>query len=168
MGEDGKKTITVLLTRYYSTFSNFIYWITGRGYTHASIGLDENEMYYYSFNFKGFRKEYPGRRVRKCGKSICYKLSVSEEAYERVRKQIEEMEKNKENLYYSRVGVVLCLLHIPFKIKTGYFCSQFVMEMLQLSGSVLPEKSASLYLPNHLPEVLGGLNCLKEIVYNPV
>jgi len=165
--KDGR-TITVLLTRYYSTFSNLIYWITGRGYTHASIGLGESEAYYYSFNFKGFRREYPGRRVRKCGKSICYKLSVSEEAFEKVRKRIEEMERNKENLHYSRVGVILCLLHIPFKIKNGYFCSQFVMEMLQLSGSVLPEKSASLYLPNHLPEVLGGLNCLKEIVCNPV
>lgn len=164
----GKKTITVLLTRYISTFSNFIYWISGRGYTHASIALDDGEEYFYSFNFKGFRREYPRRWGRKCGKSICYKLEVSEEAYEKVRMRIEEMEQNREKLCYSRLGVIFCLLHIPYKRKNSYFCSQFVMEMLELSGSVLPEKNTSLYLPNQLPEVLGKSSCLKAIICNPL
>lgn len=168
MNENGKRTITVLLTRYYSTFSNFIYWITGRGYTHASLALDDGEEYFYSFNFKGFRREYPGRRIQKCGKSICYKLEVSEEAFEKIRKRIEEMEQNREKLHYARLGVLLCLLHIPFKMENGYFCSQFVMEMLQLSGSIVLEKSPSLYLPNQLPEILGRCGCLKEIICNPV
>lgn len=168
MRENEKKTITVLLTRYYSTFSNFIYWISGKGYTHASIALNDGDGYFYSFNFNGFRREYPGRRIRKCGKSICYKLEVSEENFEKVRKKIEEMELNREDMHYSRLSLIFCILHIPIKIKNGYFCSQFVMEMLQLSGSVSPEKRASLYLPNHLPGVLGGLGCLKEIIWNPV
>lgn len=168
MEQNSKKTITVLLTRYFSTFSNFIYWVSGRGYTHASIALDDGDEYFYSFNFKGFRREYPGRRVRKCGKSICYKLEISEENFEKVRKRIEEMEENRERLSYSRLGVILCLFHIPHKIKNSYFCSQFVMEMLELSGSILPERSASLYLPNQLPKVLGKSSCLKEIICNPV
>lgn len=168
MEQNSKKTISVLLTRYFSTFSNFIYWNSGRGYTHASIALNDGEEFFYSFNFKGFRREYPGRRVRKCGKSICYKLEVSEENFEKVRIRIEEMEANREKLSYSRLGVFLCLLHIPCKIKNSYFCSQFVMEMLELSGSVSPEKSISLYLPNQLPEVLLRSSCLKEIICNPV
>ncbi|MBO5486294.1 MAG: hypothetical protein J5988_05110 [Eubacterium sp.] len=168
MNENRKRTITVLLTRYCSTFSNFIYWVTGRGYTHASLALNDGEEFFYSFNFKGFRHEYPGRHIHKCVKSICYKLEVSEEAFEKIRKQIEEMEQNREKLHYSRLGVLLCLLHIPFKMENGYFCSQFVMEMLQLSGSIVLEKSPSLYLPNQLPEILGRCGCLKEIICNPV
>lgn len=166
MEQNSKKIITVLLTRYFSTFSNFIYWISGRGYTHASISL--NDEYFYSFNLKGFRREYPGRRVRKCGKSICYKLEVSDENFEKVRDRIEQMEEHKEKFSYSRLGIILCMLHIPCKIKNSYFCSQFVMEMLELSGSIMLEKNASLYLPNQLPGVLGKSSCLKEIICNPV
>ena len=59
---EAKKKVTVLLTRYYSTFSNFVYWISGRGYTHVSIALNDENDCYYSFNFKGFRREYPGRK----------------------------------------------------------------------------------------------------------
>lgn len=59
---EAKKKVTVLLTRYYSTFSNFVYWISGRGYTHASIALNDENDCYYSFNFKGFRREYPGQK----------------------------------------------------------------------------------------------------------
>ena len=165
---ENKKIITVLLTRYFSTFSNFIYWISGKGYTHASIALNDHDEYYYSFNFKGFRKEYPRRKPRQCGKSISYKLEISEEAFEKIKSKIEEMEQNREKLSYSRLGVILCLLHVPYKIKNHYFCSQFVMELLEVSGSIFPEKDTSLYLPNQISEVLGKAECLKEIVYNPI
>lgn len=162
------RTITVLLTRYYSTFSNFLYWVSGRGYTHASLALDDGKGYFYSFNFKGFRREYPGRKVRKCGKSIVYRLEISEEGFEKIKKRIEEMERNKETLHYSKLSLALCLLHIPSKVKNGYFCSQFVLEMLELSGSVSLKKEASLYLPNQLPGVLGELGCVREVICNPV
>lgn len=167
--EQGKRrTISVLLTRYYSTFSNFIYWISGRGYTHASIALGDGNGYYYSFNFKGFRREYPGRRIRKCGKIICYKLEVSQESFERLQKRIDEMEGNKEELRYSRLSLILCLLHIPSKIEKCYFCSQFVAEMLQLSECVSLRKETSLYLPNHLSEELSIQRGLKEVLCNPI
>lgn len=166
--QNKKRTITILLTRYFTTFSNFICWISGKGYTHASIALNDGDEYYYSFNYKGFRREYPGRKAGQCGKSISYKLEISEEAFEKIRRKIEEMEQNREKLSYSRIGVLFCLMHIPLKIKNHYFCSQFVMEMLELSGSILPEKDTSLYLPNQIPEVLGKAECLKEIVCNPI
>lgn len=168
MGESEKRIITVLLTRYYSTFANFIYYISGRGYTHASLSLDDKNEYFYSFNFKGFRKEYPKKHKRRSGKSISYKLEVPQEGFEKIEQRIEEMEKEKDHLYYSRIGVVLCLLHIPCKRKNHYFCSQFVVEMLQLSNAVFIEKHTSLYLPNQLPFELRRQDCLREIVYNPI
>ncbi|MDD3367674.1 MAG: hypothetical protein PHP50_02130 [Lachnospiraceae bacterium] len=112
MEKTNSKIITVLLTRYYSTFSNFIYYVTGRGYTHASISLG-----------------------------------------------------NAEALSYSRIGVVFCLLRIPFKIRNRYFCSQFVAETLQQTESVKLSKKASLYLPNELPKVLECQHCLRGISF---
>lgn len=65
--EDKKKyTIVVLFTCYKDMASDFIYYISGKGYTHASIALEENPEYYYSFNSKGFRKEYPQRYKKEC------------------------------------------------------------------------------------------------------
>lgn len=168
MGLNKKKVITVLFTRYYSAFANFIYFISGRGYTHASIALDEQNEYYYSFNFQGFRREYPRKHKRRSGKSMGIKLEVSQESFERMKKKIEEMEEKKENLHYSRIGVLLCLLHIPCKIQNQYFCSQFVAETLELPDSVFLSKNAALYLPNQLSHELCRQRCLKEIICNPI
>lgn len=168
MRKENKRVITVLLTRYRSIFANFIYWISGRGYTHASLGLDEDDGCYYSFNFKGFKIEHPGKWKKIYGNSISYKLEVPQEEYDVIRITILEMEHHREQYRYSRLSLLLCLLHIPCKIKNRYFCSQFVAEMLQLSKSIRLEKRASLYLPNDLPCELKRQYCLKEIIYNPL
>jgi len=48
------KKVTILLTEYSDALSRFIYYISGRGYTHISLGLEEDEDRFYSFNYKGF------------------------------------------------------------------------------------------------------------------
>lgn len=163
-----KRIITVLLTRYYSMFSNFIYYISGRGYTHASIALDDENEYFYSFNIKGFRKEYPRKHRHISRRSISYKLEVSEEDYARMLQKLKSMEQEKECFHYSQIGVLFCLLHIPFHRKNYYFCSQFVAEMLGMSKEVKLKKDASLYLPNQLIYELGNVSSLREIVCNPI
>ncbi|MDD3219716.1 MAG: hypothetical protein PHC41_09015 [Lachnospiraceae bacterium] len=170
MEKSDSKIITVLLTRYYDKVSNFIYYITGRGYTHASISLGEGEDCFYSFNFKGFRIEHPGkhREKVKMGESVAYRLAVTEEEYERISHYIEKMKENSAVLSYSSFGVFLCMLRIPFKMKNRYFCSQFVAETLQQTKSVQLRKKASLYFPNELPKVLERQSCLREILYNPI
>lgn len=44
------KKILVLLTKYSDLVSCLVYCIGGCGYTHASIGLEENTDKYFSFN----------------------------------------------------------------------------------------------------------------------
>ena len=163
-----KRVITVLLTRYYSTFSNFIYFVSGKGYTHASIALDDENEYFYSFNFNGFKKEYPKKHMRRSGRSVSYQLEVSKEDFEKISRKVLEMENRKEQFHYSRLGVIFCLMRIPFRRKNHYFCSQFVAEMLKMSREVLLGRDSSLYLPNDLPNELERQSCLKRIVYNPV
>lgn len=123
-----KKVITVLFTRYYSSVSNFIYLISGKGYTHVSLAFDEQNEYYYSFNVRGFRKEYPQKHKWRSGKSMGIKLEVPQEDFDKMERKIGEMERERDKFHYSRLGVLFCLLHIPCKLQNRYFCSQFVAE----------------------------------------
>ena len=59
-----KKMVYVLLTKDCSWFSKIFYWVSGRGYTHAAISVDQSKNNFYSFNFKGFSEEHPFRRKK--------------------------------------------------------------------------------------------------------
>ena len=69
---------------------------------------------------------------------------------ELIAQEIERFTTNRNHYSYSRMGVILCLLHIPHKFKHRYFCSQFVTEMLAHAEAVDLKKNESLYLPEHL------------------
>ena len=66
-----KKMVYVLLTKDCSWFSKIFYWVSGRGYTHAAISVDQSKNNFYSFNFKGFSEEHPFRRKKEGRKSVC-------------------------------------------------------------------------------------------------
>ncbi len=156
MNQPKTKTVTILLTRYSDLFSNFLYVISKKGYTHASLSLDENDENFYSFNVKGFTIEKPKKRIsrkRKAG-SVCIRLQVSEEAHHILETLMKQFVENKTKYTYSKLGVFLCLIRIAHKFENSYFCSQFVAEMLHISNAVSLSKDASLYLPNELIEEL--------------
>ena len=93
--------------------------------------------------------------ARKCA---LYRLDVTEEIYEKIKEMIEgfqiRVEQYHEQYHYNYFGVVLCLLKIPRILriphyrKNCYFCSQFVSELLTLSGAAKLKKKPSLYLPD--------------------
>lgn len=169
MKEKKKRTIVVLFTSYKDMVSDFIYYISGRGYTHTSIALEENEGYYYSFNIKGFRREYPQyykKRMR--DKSVAVHLKVSEDSYERIKERLSEMEAHSEVYHYTRLGVLFCLLHIVWHRKNHYFCSEFVSELLGLAEGIHLEKKPSLYLPEQLARELSGMECVKRMEWQAV
>ena len=66
---ENKYTLSVLFVNYEDFWSKVVYYVLGRGYGHASIGVDQNgvdqngvdqsDEVYWSFNFKGFRREKP-------------------------------------------------------------------------------------------------------------
>ena len=149
------KQISILLTKYSDRMSNFIYHITGRGYTHSSIALEENPDEYYSFNYRGFAIETTEKHKRRGVKnSLCFKLQVSDEVYETVKTQIQTFLDHREEYSYSSIGVFLCLLQIPLRFHKSYFCSQFVAEVLSKSGAAKLTKSSCCYTPNHLISLL--------------
>jgi len=160
------RKITILLTKYSDWTSSLIYYLTGRGYTHASLGV---ENVYYSFNYKGFHTEtVESHRRHGVKRSISCELLISEESYQRLWQRIQRFERNRTQFHYSRLGVVFCLLRIPFHREKHYFCSQFVAEMLKQSGAVSLEKKPELYLPNHFLQELRGNSQVVRVQVNPI
>ena len=145
-----QKKVYILLTKFSNHSSHLFSFITGDYYTHASIGLEEDMNIFYSFVNKGFIIEEITRYVKHQDYAIpclLYELEVPKSTYENLQKNISHFIKNKNNLYYTQLGLILCLLKIPFKKKNHYFCSQFVAEILSHNKIIQLNKKSSLYLP---------------------
>lgn len=165
---DNNRKISVLLVRQHSKFSNLVYVIGGGGYTHAALSLDDAGDEFYSFNFRGFCVEHPRKRIhRRVRKSVFYQFDVTEEDYMKIKEQIDRFLDNPDRYNYNRLGVLLCVLRIPFTRKKSYFCSQFVAEMLHLcDDAIILNKKSSLYMPNHLTKELALQPSLSKVIYN--
>jgi len=163
------KKVSILLTKYTDPLSCLVYYVTGRGYTHVSLGLEEEEERFYSFNFKGFCVETMEKhRRRGVDRSICYQIEVADESYRILKESIQLFEENREEYHYTKAGVFFALLHLPFQRNKHYFCSQFVAELLIVSGAMALRKSANLYLPNQLPMELERFCGLRQVIPNVV
>ncbi|MBR4945020.1 MAG: hypothetical protein IKZ26_06390 [Peptococcaceae bacterium] len=150
------KQISILLTRYNDRMSQFVYWISGRNYTHASIALEDDPEYFYSFNYRGFTREtLEKHRDRGVKYSRCYHLQVPDAVYYKIQKKIDKFQANRKEYQYNRIGVFLCIIHMPvLKREKYYFCSEFVAEVLEESGAVELKKKPALYFPNHFVPLL--------------
>ena len=152
MSEMAKRKIFVLLTQFPGIDSQALRWWTRCSYSHASIGLDEDMNTFYSFVTKGFiveditRYNRPGRKPFPCE---LYAMEVSEETYQAVRKNIETFVRNRASLRYTKVGLILSLAHIPWKIRNGYICSYFVAEILHRWTAARLKKHSTLCLPKY-------------------
>ena len=162
-----KYTLSVLFVNYEDFWSKVVYYILGRGYGHASIGLNDEEEVYWSFNFKGFRRERPRKNESIVKNSICYKLTVTKEEYDKVAIMIEEFQKRRFEWKYNLVGLLLSRIHIKRQKKDHYFCSEFVAEMLQKANIVQFNKNVAHYLPNRLEKEMRVLNNIEQIILNP-
>ena len=161
--------ISILLTKYSDWISTLVYHIGGRGFTHSSIALDEDQNTYYSFNFRGFAVETVEKHRRRGVKnSRCIQLQVSDEAYQKIKQRIQEMMENRSAYHYTRFGVFCCILHLPFRWKNHYFCSQFVAELLSESDAAPLEHMPYFYLPNQFASELSALRTCKNVLCNVI
>lgn len=164
--------VSALFTRGSGMTSTVIYWLTGRQYTHASIGLGEQTECFYSFDFRGFRTEHPVHRRLKNGRkeSLCYQFLISKEEYEELKNVIDGYLREKEKYHYSFIGAVFCVLHIYLPVKQGrhYFCSEFVAEQLRKMKSMNLKKVPGMYLPGGLAKALASQKNLYRVFVNEI
>lgn len=161
------KEISILFTRYTDNLSKLVYWVSGRKYTHVSISLDNNNEYFYSFNKKGFRKEFPSKHKTRAKEAVCYIIKVTEEAYEKLKKIIEDFIERKEQLKYNLFGLILCIFGIPLFLETRFFCSSFVAFALEAAGILILTKNAAKYFPNALQKEIDSQVFLIHRIENP-
>ena len=153
------KTLYIFLTRSGTLVSNLVYALTGAEYTHISIAFDENLNTLYSSTRKngytmfpaGPSREYLNKGVFRLRENIpcaLYALEVSDEAYARAKRRAEHMMTHGELYRFNSLGLLLCAFHIRWNRRRHYFCSQFVSEVLQKSGSLDLPKHSTLMRPN--------------------
>lgn len=153
------KKLYIMLSRFPDRGSKWLQVFTGCYYTHAAIGLGEDLNTFYSFKTRGFMVETisrylkPGRAPFACQ---VYELPVSERKYASVKATIQRFIAQKTELHYTRLGLVLGLLRIPYRRHCHYFCSQFVAEVLQNSRVTHLRKKCSLYMPGDLRRLSGA------------
>lgn len=134
------KTLYIFLTRSGTLVSNLVYALTGAEYTHISLAFDEDLTTLYSSTRKngytmfpaGPSREYLNRGVFRLRENIpcaLYALEVTDEAYARAKR------------------------------RRHYFCSQFVSEVLQKSGSLDLPRHSTLMRPNDYA-AMPQLRCL--------
>ncbi|NBI69043.1 hypothetical protein D1646_20105 [Pseudoflavonifractor sp. 60] len=166
-----ERTVYILLTRSGTWFSRLIHLATQDRYTHASIGLDGPSGPFYSFARKyrylalpaGLVEEHVTiyRREVPC---CLYALTVSEETYLRLRRQLRSMYDQREEYHYSVLGVLACWFHLSFQRRHHYFCSQFVAGLLEECGAVELPKPPTLLRPAELCQ----LNALQTVHQGPL
>ncbi len=156
--ERGKRDIYVVLSQTSTFPSKLIKFYTRKPYAHASIAFDErlDEMYSFArrgiwnpFN-AGFIKENIrtgifGRNVN----TVCviYRLSVTDEQYEKMRGIIDEFLSDSMSYSYNYLGVVGIAFNQPVTRSKKYFCSQFVAYVLKMSGIQVSDKIPAAVRP---------------------
>lgn len=156
MTEMGKRKLFVLLTQFPGFDSKALRWWTRFPYSHVSLGLDEDMNTFYSFVVKGFivedisRYNKPGRAPFPCE---LYCLEVPEDTYREVKATLGTFVRNRPLLGYSRLGLILTLINIPWRLKNRYICSHFVAQTLQRCHCVRLKKDSTLYLPKDFPRL---------------
>ena len=162
--EKGEKYIFILLTKHSDWVSLLVYFLAGRGYTHTSIALGEDPASYYSFNFRGFAEESLEKHRRKGARFRCYRVAVSEEAYEKIQNRLGFFRQHRKRFEYSRLGLLCCVMGFPLQRKQKYFCSQFVAELLEGSQALVLPRTSTLFQPNHFVALLAGPpSCVKVL-----
>lgn len=122
------------------------------------IGLDEDLNTFYSFVTKGFIIEKITRYVRPDREPYpceLYEFEVSEQVYESIKQVLEFYIEFRSLLRYSKIGLILSLLHIPYRRdRFSSFCSQFVADVLRYSGAVILNKKSNRYFSEDIKLVL--------------
>jgi len=162
--EGGEKYIYILLTKHSDWVSLLVYLLAGRGYTHTSIALGDDPASYYSFNFKGFVEESLEKHHRRGAQYCCYRVAVTQEAYEKIQNRLGFFRQHRKRFEYSRLGLLCCVMGLPLRRERKYFCSQFVAELLEKSQALSLPRKSTLFQPNHFVSLLEcNPSCVKVL-----
>lgn len=148
------KYIYLVFTRTGTWLSRLISVFSDIEYPHSSISFDDEFTEMYSFGRRkpnnpfsgGFAVEnlFDGVFKNSGCKCLIFKMKVSEEQYDSLKRYIGDFSKDKDKYRYNFLGLCGILLNMPLKRKNYYFCSQFVSEALINSNVLKLDKAPEL------------------------
>ncbi|MGB4266159.1 MAG: hypothetical protein WBK00_03910 [Limnochordia bacterium] len=162
---DEKHCLYVVFTRTKTTISRLINRVKHDKYTHASLALDRELNYMYSFGRKWARNPFIGKfkhehlhqglfGIQKTLPGAVLELEVAEEQYAKAKAIIDEFVSNRGLYKYNYLGLVHCLLKNEVSYENRLLCSEFVYHVLYESGILDLNKARNLVRPQDLYDSL--------------
>lgn len=119
----------------------FIKMFTRYKYSHVSISLDKSMNKMYSFGRKEVNNPLNGGLViedkdglfyQRFNETECiiYELEISMKKYKKLKKILENYEKNIDLYFYDIIGLILRIFKIRIPRKCHYVCTDFVSKLL--------------------------------------
>lgn len=165
--DEHKYPIFILLMHTGTPLTKVIKAVTNAEFTHCCISFNPGLDPMYSFGEKtktgesgfGFLSQNTKADFYKNHhtKYAVYCMFVSKEARDSMKTRLEFFKKNKNKMKYDCFGLVQVFFNKASDYKNyKYFCSRFVMDIVQASGDKL-DKVASLWKPNDI-KALGNIS----------
>ena len=137
-----KKYIYVVLSDTGSVLTRLIGFYTKSKYNHCSISFDPEFKTLYSFGRKQPRNPFLGGFVeesfyegtfKRFSKTTCLvlKMPVEDKNYDQIRKNIDFFVKDKNKYHYNFIGLFAAAVGKEVSRQGGYYCSQFVAEVIE-------------------------------------
>jgi len=173
--EKATKKLYIIISQTGTVLSRILKAITGAEYNHASIGLEGDLQYMYSFGRKnpynpfwaGFVTESPNFGTFKRFPDTMVKIisiEIPSDKHEAISERINYMLENKKQFGYNYWGLWLAWFKIVIKSKKRFYCSEFVKDILvsyNIEGAEklgdIPQPVHFLNIPNIYLEYTGKL-----------
>lgn len=135
------KNLYIVITQTGTLLSRVLRQVTGAPFNHVSLSLDASLEQMYSFGRKRPYNPVAGGFVREgihCGtfrrfagtNAVVLRLSIPEEAFEALGRQVALMYRRRQYHSYNYLGLALAFLGVDHCNGWDFYCSQFVREML--------------------------------------
>lgn len=154
------KKIYIVLSQTGTILSRVLKMITGSEYNHASVSLQPDLSYMYSFGRRhpynpfwgGFVKESPNfgtfKRFSET-RAVVLAIPVDDDTYLELKKELEKMFNDKDSYSYDVLGLLLAGFNIIYKREKHYYCSEFVRELLVQCGVEESDQFQPIVQPVH-------------------
>lgn len=158
------KEFYIVFSQTNTVLSRIIKFITRNEYSHVSISFDKKCNTMYSFGRKYDRNPFygvfkveniNGGLFKKTNAKVAiYKVKVSKEKYDIIKRNIKEIE--KDNKGYNIFGLVLALFNYRITRKK-YYCSEFVYKVLSNNNAKSIKLTNKAIRPKYIKDNIDNL-----------
>ena len=170
-----KRNVYLIISHSGTLVSNIVRFMTGDKYSHVSISLDDSLLKMYSF---GRRKPYNpliGRFVCQSRYSGIFKrfsrtvvevvrLAITEEQYDAIKAELEDMYVNREKYKYNYLGLFLAAIGKTRVKKNRFYCSEFMDHLFKKHGIEGYVNENKIKKPVHFLNIEGGENIYQGLL----